>query len=160
MNRTEVTLLLAKVQSNDRRTVGEIDVLTWLEALDDIDAPLAMEAVRDHIKRGDGWLTPKMVRDYVRAVHVQRMRDAGPPDYPSGLTQGQERAYRLLWLDAVKRGLPAAEATAASDEELGYQRGQLNPPTPDARKVIEDFKLKDPNDPRNKKPKDRPEDAA
>lgn len=142
MNKPEVTLLLAKVQSNDRRTVGEIDVLTWLEALEDIDAPLAMEAVKDHIRRGEGWLTPKLVRDYVRGVHVQRMRDAGPPDYPSGLSQAQERAYRLLWLDAVKRGLPAAEATAATDAELGYQRRELIEAPTDARAALDGYRVK------------------
>lgn len=142
MNRTEVTLLLAKVQSNDRRTVGEIDVMTWLEALEDIAPLAAMDAVKDHIRNGDGWLTPKMVRDYVRTLEKNRMRDAGPPDYPSDLTQAQERTYRLLWLDAVKRGATAEQATAATDAELGHGRSQLNAAPPDVQKAIEDFRFK------------------
>ncbi len=125
MNLTETTLLLAKVQSNDRRTVGEVDVLTWQEALDDIDAADAMEAVKDHIRNGKGWLTPATVREFVRGIHKRRMQDAGPVDYPSGLSQAQERSYRLVWLDAVKRGLTTGQATAYSDEQTGHARGEL-----------------------------------
>lgn len=150
MNLREAGQLLIKAQAYDNRTIGEMNIQAWAEALAEVDYTMALDAVTTHYFSTAEWIGPSHIRRHVREVELQRMRDVGPPNYPSGLTQVQERAYRLLWLDAVKRGRSADEATAAADAELGYEHGPLVGPSPDVRKAIEDFKLKDPNDPKPK----------
>jgi hypothetical protein len=60
MNRSEVALLLATVQSGDRRTVGEADVELWHAVIgDDVQLGFAQQAVVAHFRDMPGvWLEP------------------------------------------------------------------------------------------------------
>lgn len=142
MNLREAGQLLIKAQAYDNRTIGEMNIQAWAEALAEVDYTLALDAVTTHYRSTHEWIGPSHIRQYVRDVERQRMRDAGPPDYPSGLTQIQERAYRLLWLDAVKRGAPAEQATAATDAELGYRRLKLVEAPAEARAALDGYRVK------------------
>lgn len=137
MKPSDAAALLTKAASFDQRTISEFDAVAWAEALGDIDLELAAEAITDHARHGEGRVNPKYILDYVRMIHRRRMQDAGPPDYPNGLTQFEERDYRDLWLAAVKRGATAAEATTGTDQALHIDRGQLTQAP--VAKAIEDF---------------------
>jgi hypothetical protein len=131
MKHSEVSDLLGIVAANDRRTLGDADVLLWGEALKDIDAQDAAAAVMHHITNKPGeWLTPAHVVQRVRQVHRQRLVDAGPPDFPSHedgreLSQPEERRYRELWQEQIRRGATREQATAQVDTMLGHRRGAL-----------------------------------
>ena len=128
MNLSETTLVLAKAQAYDNRTVGAANVAAWQEVLADIGLDEALAAVTDHFKNST---------DYLQAAHIIRFHEsgrydgkrlleiAGPPDYPSDLTLQAERQFRLAYQAAVRRGLPADQANAAADRELGYRRPEL-----------------------------------
>lgn len=129
MKHSEVSDLLGIVAANDRRTIGDADVLLWGEALKDLDPKDAAAAVMHHITTSTDWLTPVHILRRVREVHLQRLRDAGPPDFPSydgrEATQSEERNYRELWQEQIRRGATRDQATAQVDQILGLKRGEL-----------------------------------
>lgn len=79
MNRNEVIDVLSAIAANDRRTVGEADVVIWQGVIGDLPRDLALRAVVEHIRECPGvWLEPGHVYQRVRAM----MRDelAREPD--------------------------------------------------------------------------------
>lgn len=142
MNIEETSNVLGKIQTFDQRNVDQAHLLAWSEALADVDYALALDAVTAHYRATQAWIGPSNIRQHIREVERQRMRDAGPPDYPSDLSQAQERAYRAVWLDHVKRGVLATEATVLADEALSIRRGELIAPPDEARKAITEFARK------------------
>jgi hypothetical protein len=123
----ETIEILALVVSNDRRTVGEADVLLWSGVLKDVSYQDAADAVIWHATNSPGeWLTPAHIVQRVRQVHRTRLQDAGRvPDYPTGLSQLEEKRYRELWQEQVRCGATAAQAQVQVDAVLGYKRGEL-----------------------------------
>ena len=62
MNRSETALLLAAVQSGDRRTVGEADVELWFRVAGDVPLDFAQQAVVAHFRDMPGvWLEPGFI---------------------------------------------------------------------------------------------------
>lgn len=72
MTPSEVGQVLAKVAAFDRRTVGETDILAWLEAIGDLPLEDALAAVTRHYRESDQWLKPSHVRDQVTAIRNER----------------------------------------------------------------------------------------
>ncbi len=130
MNVQEVSAVLAKVQAYDQRNVGEANLAAWTEALTDVNLEDALDAVAHHHKTVASWIMPIHIITRVREVHLQRLRDAGPPDFPSHedgreLSQSEERNYRALWQEQIRRGATREGATVAVDSILGHKRGEL-----------------------------------
>ena len=102
MNRSEAATLLAVVQAYDRRTVGEMDVVTWAKALDDITLEDATEAVHGWFRDRTDWLLPADVRKSVKRAKSlalnaapEAVPDADPDDvaaYLAALREGRRRA--------------------------------------------------------------------
>jgi formate dehydrogenase maturation protein FdhE len=112
----EVAVLLTKIAVFDRRTVGESDVAAWGETLDaDMQLQDALDAVAAIRSESADWIMPNHINTRVRAARKARLRDAGIPPIPGGLTYEQEQAWRQLWCTAVKAGRPnpTQEANAA-----------------------------------------------
>lgn len=74
MNVHEAATVLAKAAAYDRRTVGEADILAWHEALADLDAGGALDAVAAHYRDSTDWLMPAHVRQLVADLQRQRRR--------------------------------------------------------------------------------------
>lgn len=143
MTPLEAGAILTAASQADNRTWDETTATAWSAMIDPaVTLADAAEAVTAHYTKTRQWLMPADINDYVRQVHRRRMQDAGPPDYPSDLTQMQERAYRELWLGHVKRGESAANATALTDEALNFSRGQMIEAPADVRKAIDGFTAK------------------
>lgn len=126
MNLVEVTALLTKMAVFDRRTIGESDVRAWHEVLDP-DMPLsdALDAVTEHRGQSADWIMPNHINDRVRRIRRDRLRSAGVPDIPSGLTHSQERAWRQLWCQHVKDGHTPDDAVARSNDAMGIVPEEL-----------------------------------
>lgn len=143
MNPIEAGALLTAAAQIDNRNWDESTAQAWSAMIDPaVTFRDAIDALKAHYNRTRQWLMPSDINDHVRGLHKIRLQDAGPPDYPNGLTQAQERAYRELWQMHVKSGSPAAEATTLADEQLHIDRGQLGPAPDDIRKSIERFRFK------------------
>lgn len=125
MNVQEVSAVLAKIQAYDQRNVGEANLAAWTEALADVEVADALDAVAHHYKTTSTWIMPIHILTRIREVHRQRLTDAGPCDYPSGMSLAQERDYRQLWQEQVRRGATRDGATVAADQIIGYTRGEL-----------------------------------
>ena len=79
MNRDEVIDDLTAVAANDRRTVGDADVVVWQGVIGDLPADLALKAVVAHIRERPGvWLEPGHV--YQRAREMMRDELAREPN--------------------------------------------------------------------------------
>lgn len=84
MTPIDVSRVLAKAAAFDRRTVGEVEVLAWLEAIGDLDVDDALAAVTAHYRESNDWLTPshilklvtEMDRDRRRKIREAREREA------------------------------------------------------------------------------------
>lgn len=72
MTPSEVGQVLAKAAAFDRRTVGEVDILAWLEAIGDLPLEDALAAVTRHYRESDTWLKPSHIRDQVIAIRNER----------------------------------------------------------------------------------------
>lgn len=72
MNIQETGRVLAKAAAIDNRDVGEMAVLAWHEALEDIDYMPALRAVTEHRRTSDEYLLPIHIR---RIVSEQRKAD-------------------------------------------------------------------------------------
>lgn len=69
------TIILARIQAADRRTVGETDIRHWAETLDhDVTAADGCEAVANHYRYSDGWITPALVNALTAAIRSRRRR--------------------------------------------------------------------------------------
>jgi hypothetical protein len=92
VNRSEAATLLAVVQAYDRRTVGDMDVVTWAKALDDITLADATDAVHAWFRDRTDWLLPADVRKAVKRAKSlalnaapEAVPDADPDDVPAYL---------------------------------------------------------------------------
>lgn len=113
MNVSETTGILAMVAAQDRRTVGEIDIEVWHDALNDLTFPDCQQAVRDLIRNSGDWITPYAVRSGVRRIRADRVSramelppDADPDDvqaYIEALRDGRKRTA------SGTRSIPAAQ---------------------------------------------------
>lgn len=127
MNIHETSALLAMVAANDRRTVGEIDVEVWHDALNDLEFDDCRDAVRQHIRSSRDWLTPFDVRQAVKRIRRDRLDraleqppDADPDDpaaYTRALRDGRARTAGDLKprdmraIDSVFPSPPAADTS-------------------------------------------------
>src|SRR5574342_891270 len=75
MTPIEVSRVLAKAAAFDRRTVGEVEVLAWLEAIGDLDVGDALAAVTAHYRDSHDWLTPSHIRTLVTVADRERHRE-------------------------------------------------------------------------------------
>lgn len=74
MNLQETTRVLAKAQAFDRRTIGEADIRAWHEALEDVDAVDALNAVTAHYRATADWLMPAHIRTLAAQAARERHR--------------------------------------------------------------------------------------
>lgn len=141
MKPSEATAILSKIAAYDRRTVGEADAIAWAEALDgQVTIQDAMTAVRDHFRESNDWLMPKHVIDRARKIRVERIRAAGLPDYPAGLSQSDERKWLRQFHFGLDRHGDAAQAQGAADRALNVTRVDSTPMDADAvRRIIENY---------------------
>lgn len=65
MTRNEVTAILARCASYDRRTVGQADVTAWLLVLGDLTHAECDAAVIDYYKENREWIMPSDIRGRV-----------------------------------------------------------------------------------------------
>lgn len=126
MNRSEIARLLAVVQSGDRRTVGEADVLLWAEVLADVPMDFASQAVLAHFKEyPDVWLQPGHLHQRWRAFRRDQL----------AREENRMREARQAALDAknVEDLGVTALAEAMSEEPVVikyFRRSQSGQPNP------------------------------
>lgn len=141
MKRSEVATFLGMVSATDRRTVGDLDVQTWFTILPaDITLDEAQAALIHYRKTSTDWLEPKHILDLVKLVRTDRLdpdrrdrlRRAGDPPIPDGLTWEREKEFRRLWCAHVKDG-----ATREAAAELTYRQMDLPPELPPADRKAE-----------------------
>ena len=85
MNAAEVSRLLAKCASHDRRKIGEADVIAWLEVLGDLRYADCEQAVIGHYAQTADWSMPAHVRQRVLELRHERLRDTEIPAPPPEL---------------------------------------------------------------------------
>lgn len=135
---SEAGKVLAAARLIDNRQFDATTAIAWASMIaETVTLQDALDAVAHHMATSTAYLMPVHINEHVRSVHKRRMQDAGPPDFPSGLTRAQESAYRMSWIAYVKAGLATEQATALADEELGIVRAALVEASPTTRKAIE-----------------------
>lgn len=129
METRDAAILLAKCAAYDSRTIGRADAEAWAEAMTHagIGTEQALTAVGAHYAEERDRVMPADVIRIVRATRRQRTAAAGQPDFPPGLTFGQEQAYRRAWFALVGDGAEPEAATVAVDERFGITRPELKP---------------------------------
>lgn len=78
MTRNEVTAVLARCASYDRRTVGAADVTAWLLVLGDLTYAECDAAVIDYYRSNREWIMPSDIRH--RVLHERRQWLMAHPD--------------------------------------------------------------------------------
>lgn len=75
MTPQEAGKILGLAAARDRRTVGEADILAWMEDLDGITFDEARQAVARHFQTTTGvWLTAGHVRAIVKLIRAEQKR--------------------------------------------------------------------------------------
>jgi hypothetical protein len=110
----EAARVLAKAAAYDRRTVGDAEIMAWLEALSDLDCGDCLDAVGTHYRTSTDWLMPAHVRRIVTEVDRDRHRT---------VREAAEQADRLA--------LAAQPTTDRRREILAALRAVLPPGDPD-----------------------------
>lgn len=145
MNIPETSALLAMVAANDRRTVGDIDVEVWHDALDDMPFEDCRAVVREHVRQAlSNWLTPSDVRAGVKRIRTDRIArtvelppDADPDDveaYLEALRDGRrrtasgDRAVDVWALTATFRSVPKVNPTAIEGARQSLPHRRPRPP--------------------------------
>lgn len=134
MNIPETALLLAMLAASDRRTVGDVDVEVWHDALSDLPFDDCRDAVRQLIRSSGQWITPYLVRQGVKAIRSDRLARAvdqvpdADPDDPSEYARAL-RENRMRTADGLQpRDMRAIEGTFPSPPPADW-RPELPPRT-------------------------------
>lgn len=111
MTPDEAPEALACAAAYDRRTVGRMDVLAWVKALDDVTLRDALDAIHLHYRDTRDWIMPSDIRALVRTVRRTRVETVlgyttptpAPPkeldDDPAAGVRWQQAC-----IDAIARG--------------------------------------------------------
>jgi hypothetical protein len=124
MNRSEIAMLLGACAARDQRTVGDMDVMAWLDDLGDLDFQDAREAVSMHFRESTDRIMPAHIRKLCRIVRDKRRAGQEVAKLPPGKTQddplraasiarNRERMSKLMAEIAAKRSVPKADADPA-----------------------------------------------
>lgn len=105
MTPTDTAKVLAKIASYDRRTVGDTDILAWHEALNDLDARDALDAVTAHYRAETRWLMPADIRHHAETAANRRLQANRriPHDYKQGRSPGYCRRCGLYENNSIHR---------------------------------------------------------
>lgn len=117
MNRSETALLLGAIAARDQRTVGEADVLAWLEDLGDLPFEDTRAAVRRHFRDSTDRIMPAHIRRQVRIIRDERRastevealppgRFEDDPDRDQRIARNIEKIRKLLAEIVAKRSMP------------------------------------------------------
>lgn len=117
MNAREIAMLLASCASADKRTVGEADVIAWLDWVGDLDYADAVAAVKAHYSETRDWIMPSDIRRRVRATRAARIA-AAPPVEPSDAAADDPAVYRR----EMRAAIAAAAAAPAGPRAIGGAR--------------------------------------
>lgn len=118
MNVQQTASVLAKAAAFDGRTVGESDILAWHQAIGDLDAIDALDAVTAHYQRETRWLMPADVRTLAEAQAKRRaaaerrqlLAEAGWPDTTGTTAYAPAARDRKAELDTALRRLANQKA--------------------------------------------------
>lgn len=124
MNIPETSALLAMVAASDRRTVGDIDVEVWHDALSDLPFGDCRDAVRAHIRSSREWLTPFDIRAGVKRIRADRL-DRAPHLVPDA-DPDDPNAYRQALRDGRMR---AADGALTARDMRAIEGAFRRPPT-------------------------------
>ena len=117
MNQQEVAELLTVVAAYDRRTLGEVDVITWHGALGDLQLDECKKAVVEYYRTSTDWLMPANVRKLaLTARQDAAMRQLSParddlvpmPDWFRSSVEEHRRRARSARGDDWKQGDPTS----------------------------------------------------
>jgi hypothetical protein len=128
---SEAAKVLAVAKLVDNRQFNEETAVAWAQMLEPtVTLPEALAAVQRHLSSSTEYLVPAHVNQQVAAVRAerrQRIKDAGPPDFPDDLTYAQEQVYRRRYHELVGDGMSRDDAQAAADSEGGFTRRAVAP---------------------------------
>jgi hypothetical protein len=138
MNLNETARALALVQSFDRRTVGEADVVAWRSVLTDVALADAEEAIRRHYAEQTDWLMPAHIRRYVRDIVREREalasatewapgqagvpKDQAMPEISGPVAEGDLTPSVRALLESVRAMLPEGSREALMPRRVAWER--------------------------------------
>lgn len=104
MNAEQAGQVLAKCASYDRRKTGDADTIAWLQVLGDLAYDDCIAAVIAHYSETADWIMPAHIRQRVKEIRLQRIRDAGIPAPPPELLDDPPAYRAALRAAAVALG--------------------------------------------------------
>jgi hypothetical protein len=138
---SEAAEVLAVAKLVDNRQFDATTAMAWAQLLEPtITLDEALQALARHFATSTDYLMPAHVNQQVAAVRLerkQRIRDAGPPDFPDGLTYAQEQDYRRAYHNLVGNGMSKADAQRQLDTAHNHQRHKLTGPPTEFHKQLE-----------------------
>jgi len=116
VDHAQTAQLLTVIATYDRRQLGDADVLSWHEAVGDLDYDACREAVARHYKSATDWLMPAHVRRLATAASNDRASRAviGAVCTPDGCGPKPE------WFDAAAAAFKRGDG--AEGERIVRQR--------------------------------------
>lgn len=140
MNIPEVSALLAMLAAHDRRTVGDLDVEIWHDALHDMPFDDSRDAVRWLIRNSGEWITPYLVRQGVKRIRADRLERAvdqvpdadpdDPSDYARALRENRMRTADGIPPDPhrVRQAIAGTFPSPPAERPLAITRGPARTP--------------------------------
>jgi hypothetical protein len=123
MNIAETSMVLAKIQAFDNRTVDDATTIAWHEVLEPHTVQDALQAVTEYFRSNSTWIMPSHIVERIRMIEDSRMHDfkngyhLNPADDDAMLTSGEWSAGMRRLGRAVRTGALTPEAYEA------YQAG-------------------------------------
>lgn len=99
----QMQYLLHIITTATRRKFTAEEGSLWLHLLSDHSYDELHEAVMDHLKEPDDYLQPGTIKTLVRRRRASRIKAAGDPKLPSGLSGDEYNARLAAWHDHVSK---------------------------------------------------------
>ncbi len=132
METRDAAIILAKCAAFDSRTIGRADAEAWADALtrSGVTPDEALNAVGSWYAEHRERIMPADVSQLARDARRKRSAEVGYPDYPSGLTQIEERQWARRWHQLINEGCAPNDAAANCDAFFGIVQPALAPADP------------------------------
>lgn len=127
MTPADTARVLAKAAAFDQRTIGRTDVAAWHEALADIAADDALDAVTAHYRATSNRLMPSDVRRIAVAKRNER-HDRAAIAAPLGVATGERSDDVKALIASVVAALPTTESERTHARAVARARAERGRP--------------------------------
>lgn len=125
MDRQGVAAITRYISVCQGREFSHDDLTVWFDALQDLDAGIALDACKLLARETSAFITPALVRQRYGSLAQTRIAEAGRPDLPAGLSNAEYQTWLRNYRLHVARGETSVHANHLALEAAGVSEGRV-----------------------------------